>query len=122
MDRITIRGIRAYGRHGNNPGERDDPQPFDIDVRIALDLERAKISDALEDTLDYAALHATIVSLVEHESYNLLERLAGRLLDALLRDERIARAEVTIAKPGILDGATPSVTLTKNGARYRGTP
>jgi hypothetical protein len=41
----------------------------------------------------------------------LLERLGDEILLAVLRDARVAAAAVTIAKPGLLDGATPAVTL-----------
>jgi len=111
-DSISIRGIRAHGRHGALPGERDRPQPFDIDIDIELDLTAARKSDALEDTLDYAALHARVVHIVSERSFRLLERLADEILNDVMTDRRIARADVTIAKPGILDGATPSVRVT----------
>ena len=119
MDRITLRGVRAYGCHGANPGERDTPQPFDVNVRVEIDLHAAASSDDLEDTLDYAALHARIVTAVESTSYALLERLASDVLDAVFSDHRVARAEVTVSKPGLLEGATPGVTLVRENRRHR---
>lgn len=107
-----MRGIRAYGKHGANPGERDAAQPFDLDVEVRLDLSRARESDSLEDTLDYASMHARIVEIVERTSFALLERLGEEILRDLLRDERVRRARLSIAKPHLLGGATPSVTLT----------
>jgi 7,8-dihydroneopterin aldolase/epimerase/oxygenase len=117
MDRITLRGIRAMGRHGANPGERDREQPFDVDVVAELDLCEAQRSDDLADTLDYAALHRRIVKVVERTSHALLERLAAELIDAVFADARVVRAEVTVAKPELLDGATPSVTLVRERPR-----
>jgi len=32
--RITVAGIRAEGRHGANPGERDSAQPFVVDLDV----------------------------------------------------------------------------------------
>ncbi len=118
MDRIGLRGMRAYGRHGARPGERDDPQAFDVDVTAEIDLRAAQAIDELSETIDYAALHARLVAIVASTSYALLERLAGDLLDAVFDDPRIVRAEVTVAKPGILDGATPSVTLRRANPGY----
>jgi dihydroneopterin aldolase len=92
-------------------GEKDVPQPFDIDVSLELDLSAARASDALSDTLDYAALHATIVRLVDERSYDLIERLGADLLAAILADARVRAASVRIAKPLKLAGATPAVTL-----------
>jgi dihydroneopterin aldolase len=119
MDRINLRGIRAFGRHGAYPGERDEPQPFDIDCSVELDLNAAMASDDLSDTLDYARIHKKLVGVVAHTSYALIERLAGELLNSLFEDPRIARAELTVAKPGILDGATPSVTIARENPRRR---
>jgi len=110
-DRIELRGIRAFGRHGANPGEQDVPQPFDIDVSAELDLAAARSGDALADTLDYDALHRRIVAIVGGQSYALLERLGADILGAILADARVERAQVSIAKPRLLAGATPVVTL-----------
>jgi dihydroneopterin aldolase len=117
MDRINLRGIRAYGRHGADAAERERGQPFDIEVTLEIDLRRAAASDELSDTLDYAALHERLVRTVATTSYALLERLAADLLAAAFDDMRVASAEVTIAKPGILDGATPAVTLARANPR-----
>ncbi|HEY5350204.1 MAG TPA: dihydroneopterin aldolase [Candidatus Lustribacter sp.] len=110
-DTIELRGIRAFGHHGADPGEKVVAQPFDIDVWFELDLTSARRSDALGDTVDYATLHATIVRLVRERSYDLIERLGADVLDAVLADARVARASVRIAKPELLAGATPAVVL-----------
>lgn len=119
MDVIHLRGVRAYGKHGANPGERDRDQPFDVDVVIELDLRQAEVSDNLGDTLDYAKLHHRVTDIVESTSFTLLERLAAEIVRAIFSDARVARAEVEIAKPSLLDGATPSVRLRRENPRYR---
>jgi len=118
MDRIVLRGVRAYGRHGALPGERDEAQAFDLDVIAEMDLRAAQASDELSDTLDYAALHARLVEIVATTSHALLERLAGDLLAEIFADRRVVCAEISIAKPGILGGATPSVTLRRANPDY----
>jgi len=110
-DCISVRGIRAFGRHGANPGERDVPQPFDVDVQLEVDLERSAHTDSIEDTLDYREVQSIVVDVVSGESYALLERLAQEIARRLLQNERILSASITVAKPGILAGATPCVTL-----------
>lgn len=110
-DIIEVRGIRAWGHHGANPGEQDVAQPFDIDLAFELDLRPARASDDLADTVSYAEVHAAIVRIVARERFALLERLGEAIFDALFADPRIARARVSIAKPRLLAGATPVVTL-----------
>jgi 7,8-dihydroneopterin aldolase/epimerase/oxygenase len=118
MDRITLRGLRALGRHGWLPGERDRAQPFELELSVELDLRAAAAGDDLQETVDYAALSRRITGVVESTSFALLERLAGEILETVFEDRRIARASLTIAKPAILDGATPSVTLDRGNPRY----
>ena len=116
MDEITISGIRAFGRHGAYAGEKDRPQAFDVALTIRADLALASRSDRLTDTIDYAAIHRRVVEIVEQCSFDLLERLGAEILDAAFEDAQIRAAEVTIGKPGLLDGATASVTLRRSRA------
>ena len=118
MDVIELCGIRAYGKHGASEAERSRDQRLDIDVRVELDLSAAASSDHLERTLDYAKLHKRIVDRVRERSYHLIERLAAELLEVVFTDVRVAAAEVAIAKPNILDDATPRVRLRKSNPRY----
>lgn len=119
MDVIALRDIRAYGKHGANPGERDNDQPFDLEVVAEMDLAAAEHSDDLGDTLNYDELHQRITRIVQSTSFALLERLAGEILRSIFTDPRVARAEVQVAKPALLDGATPSVRLRRENPRYR---
>lgn len=114
MDEIAIAGIRAFGRHGAYAGEKDHPQPFDVALKVALDLGPASESDRLEDTLDYARIHRRVVEVVELRSFDLLERLAAAIVEVAFEDARVTAAEVSVAKPSLLDGATATVTLRRS--------
>jgi 7,8-dihydroneopterin aldolase/epimerase/oxygenase len=118
VDAIRLRRLRVYGRHGADDGERERRQPIEIDVTAEMDLRRAGASDDLAATLDYAALRERLVRIVSTTSYALLERLATELLDAVFLDRRVASATITLSKPEILDGASPSVTLVRANPRY----
>ncbi|MBC5809291.1 MAG: dihydroneopterin aldolase [Candidatus Eremiobacteraeota bacterium] len=110
-DVIELRGIRAYGRHGANPEERAAAQLFEIDLALEVDIAPARRSDELGDTVNYDALHERVVELVRDRSYFLLERLGDEIASLVLRDGRVRSVAVTIAKPRILAGATPAVTI-----------
>lgn len=118
MDAVTLRGIRAYGRIGTLPRERERRQLITIDCTAEIDLSAAQCTDDLAQTIDYAELRDRFVRVVSTTSHALLERLAGDLLEAVFEDPRIARARITISKPEILDGATPSVTLDRPNPRH----
>jgi|SRR5947209_1909995 len=114
MDEITIGGIRVFGRHGADAGEKDAPQAFDVALKLALDLGPAAKSDRLDDTIDYAELHRRVVAIVEQRSFELLERLGAEILDVVFEHARVRAAEVSIGKPGLLGGATATVTVRRS--------
>jgi 7,8-dihydroneopterin aldolase/epimerase/oxygenase len=118
MDAITLRGVRAYGRHGSDTGERERRQLIEIDVIAEIDLRASARSDDLTQTMDYAALRERLVRIVATTSYALLERLAVDLLEAVFAEPRVVRAKLTVSKPGILQGATPCVTLDRESPRH----
>lgn len=97
-DRIEIRGIRASGRHGALPGEQDEPQPFEIDLDLYLDLNPAEESDDLEQTIDYGAVCLMVVRLVATTSFALLEALCGAIADELLDDPLLEQVDVVVRK------------------------
>ena len=113
---IELRNIRAWGHHGCTPGERESKQPFDINLVLEIDLSKAQVSDQLADTVDYALIYSQVVKIVSSTSFNLLEKLASEILSAILAEKRIQSAQISIAKPGLLDGATAIVTLERVNA------
>lgn len=100
MDLISLTGLRVFGRHGVLPEERRDGQDFVVDVELTVDSRPAAASDALTDTVDYAALADRLAAVVAGEPVNLIETLAARLAEVCLQDERVISAQVTVRKPG----------------------
>lgn len=98
-DRVTLTGLRARGRHGCLPAERELGQEFIVDVTLFLDTRPAAAGDDLAKTVDYGALAVRLTEIVEGEPVNLIETLAQRLADACLASELVAEAEVTVHKP-----------------------
>ena len=98
-DRIELRGIEAFGRHGVLPHEQELGQTFTVDVALELDLAPAGASDHLGDTVDYGALSADLAAVVRDERYDLIERLATRLAEICLDRPKVDAVTVTVHKP-----------------------
>ncbi len=98
-DRVTLSGLRARGRHGWFDWEQVQGQEFVVDVELCLDLGPAAASDDLADTVDYGALAAAVVQLVEGEPVRLIETLAERVAGRCLSDSRVEAVTVTVHKP-----------------------
>lgn len=99
LDRIGLVGLRARGRHGALPAERELGQEFVVDVELGLDTTAAASADDLARTVDYGVLAGRLVAVVEGEPVNLLETLAQRLADVCLREPTVEEVEVTVHKP-----------------------
>jgi dihydroneopterin aldolase len=78
MDAIAITGIEVHGRHGL-AGERDEPQPFIVDIDVALNIVAVASLDRLETTIDYEWIVRIVRRVVEEESFELLETLAHNI-------------------------------------------
>ena len=99
-DRITLSGLRVFGRHGVFDHERADGQEFLVDVTAWMELDAAAASDDLADTLDYGVLAHRVADLVGGEPCRLIEAVAGRVAeDVLAFDPRLYAVEVTVHKP-----------------------
>jgi dihydroneopterin aldolase len=98
-DRIELRGIEVYARHGVLASEQETAQVFRVDVTAHLDLSQPAATDRLEDTIDYGALAVEIREVVGGESHALIERVASRVADLVLSHGPIERVVVTIHKP-----------------------
>ena len=105
-DRITLLGLRGFGRHGVYESERTVGQPFVADVVLNVDTTVAARSDDLADTVSYADVAALVVAVIEGEPVNLLETLAARIAEACLSDVRVESVEVTVHKPEAPVGVT----------------
>ncbi|MFI0452332.1 dihydroneopterin aldolase [Actinomadura sp. 6N118] len=99
LDRIELRGLRARGRHGCLPAERELGQEFVVDVELGLDTRPAAAGDDLSRTVDYGSLAGRLVAVVEGEPVNLIETLADRLAGICLAEAPVAEVEVTVHKP-----------------------
>ena len=93
--RIRLTGIRASGRHGASPGERDHPQEFVVDLDVVVDPG----GDHLDDTTDYRELRRTVQRTIQQESHQLLETIARSVVDAVRGDPRVIRATAVVHKP-----------------------
>lgn len=105
MDRIHIRDLEISGIIGINPEERTDKQGILVNLTLWVDLERAAVTDDIDDTVNYRTLCKTIISHVESGRPKLVERLVDEIAAICLEDPRVEQTEVTVEKPGALRSA-----------------
>ncbi|WP_294775131.1 dihydroneopterin aldolase [uncultured Eubacterium sp.] len=100
MDKISIKGLKLFAYHGVNPEEKENGQNFVIDLDYYVNIARACQMDTLDDTVSYAKVVKTIRRVFTAEKYDLIERAAQVIADAVLDEfEDIFKVEITLKKP-----------------------
>jgi dihydroneopterin aldolase len=99
LDRISLLGLRAFGRHGVLDHERALGQEFVIDAVLGLDTRPAAAADDLTLTADYGALATRLAAIVGGPPADLIETLAQRLAAACLADPAVTEVQITVHKP-----------------------
>ena len=113
---IQLRGLRLACICGALPEEQDRRQPYEFDIDIVADVSVATTTDRLADTIDYGAVVERIDAVTRDESFQLFERMAQRVAEAVLIDDRIAEVTVEIRKlrpPVPHDLASSGIRLTR---------
>jgi dihydroneopterin aldolase len=105
MDVIFIRDLRLETVIGAYEFERCKPQMLHFELEIGRNRFRASETDALEDTVDYAAVVHAIEEVLATHTYHLLEPLAEQLASMILQrfDAQWIKLEVT--KAGVVPAA-----------------
>jgi dihydroneopterin aldolase len=110
-----------YGYHGVYPEENKLGQKFYVDLDLRLDLSKAARSDNVEDTVNYAEIHAMVKRIVEGQPVNLIEALAEKIASAVLGTYTIINeAAVSVTKPNppfdiTFDGVTVELRRRRDG-------
>jgi 7,8-dihydroneopterin aldolase/epimerase/oxygenase len=116
-DKLLLEDVRFYGHHGVSKAEQTVGVWFSVDAELAVDLAAAAVSDDLGATVDYGAVARRIVEIGTEGRVNLIERLAGLIAQALLREFPTREVRVRVRKltpplSGLV--GTPAVELVRS--------
>ena len=100
-DRIVLRNMRFNGRHGYYDHELENPQPFEVDVELVLNLQPAGVDDDLAKSVDYGRVYAISRQIVESTTYRLLEGIAEAISHEILTEFEVIEVGVRVRKPAV---------------------
>lgn len=100
-DLVRLQGMTFSAAHGASPGEWTRERRFVVDLEVEADLRRAGATDDLADTVNYSTLHGVVRDVMKGPPVNLLETLADRIAQRVLRDFPVQAVRVRVAKPGV---------------------
>ena len=100
MDKITIKDLEVFAKHGVFPEENALGQKFIISATLYTDTRKAGRTDELSYSIHYGEVSHLIKKIAEENTWKLLEKVAEELARSILLQYPLAkRADITIKKP-----------------------
>ena len=97
-DKLLLEDVRFWAQHGLTKAEQSIGAWFSVDAELAMDLAPAAVSDDVGATVDYGLVMQLIVEMGGKKRGNLLERLAGLMSEAILREFPTSEVRVRVRK------------------------
>ena len=99
---------------GTKPEERKHKQKIILDLSFEYNAKKATKSDDLNYAIDYELLTKTIIKEVSRSHFFLAEALASFILNIVMKNPKIQKAEIILHKPKAIKSAQGiSVRLSK---------
>ena len=100
FDEIRIEDLEVFANHGVFPEENTLGQKFVVSAVLFTDTRMAGKTDDLTASIHYGEVSAFITEFLQKNTYQLLERAAEELAEALLLEwDRIEKISIEIKKP-----------------------
>jgi len=113
---IRVKNLRLRTFIGINEDEVRNQQDVVINLDIYYPAEQAVQTNRIEDALNYRTITKAIIRHVEEGRFQLLERLAGELLELVMASPAVCKACVEVDKPHALRFAD-SVSIALSASR-----
>ena len=117
MDIIYLNDLRIETTIGIYDWERRTRQTVVLDIEMGADISSAAGSDNIEDTLDYKAVAKRVIAFVSASEYKLVETLAERIADILLKEFGIPWCRLRLNKQGAVKGVRDVGVVIERGRR-----
>lgn len=102
---IFLKGLSVESLIGVYPEERHAPQTLLVDLKVGIPSLSPFLSDQLDDTVDYGAVADLVRAEAAAQGFQLLERMAHHLCEAIAARFRAPWVQISLVKPGIVPGA-----------------
>lgn len=101
-DKIFIESLEAKCRIGIFDWERKILQKIILDLEFPGNIRKAAKKDRIEDTVDYKSIAKYTLEFVSKSEFYLIETLAERLAQSLLKKYKLKHIRMRVSKPGAL--------------------
>ena len=120
MDIIFLHDLRIDAVIGIWEWERKIRQTVSIDLEMSADIRKAAATDSVEDTLNYKLVAKRLQEFVGESGFQLVETLAEKVAEIVLKEFDVAWVRVRVNKPGAIRGARDVGVIIERGTRPAG--
>lgn len=117
MDIIFLRGLEIETIIGIYEWERELKQTVILDLEMATDIRPAAETDDIEDTVNYKAVAKRLIHFVENSDFYLVETLAEKITEIILKEFSVPWVKLTLNKKGAIRGASDVGIIIERGRR-----
>lgn len=104
-DKIFLEGLEVKCKIGIFDWERKIRQKVLIDLEIPADIRKAARRDSIKDTVDYKKIAKHTIDFVSQSEFYLIETLAERLTQSILKNFRLSYIKLRLGKPAAIRGS-----------------
>lgn len=105
MDIVFLRGLRIETVIGIYDWEKEIKQPVILDLEMSADVAKAAATDRIEDALNYKDISKRLKQFVADSQFELVETLAERCAEIVLREFGVAWVRLSLNKTGAVSDA-----------------
>ncbi len=105
MDKFVIKDLQIETIVGIYDWEKEVKQIISLDIEIDYDMKKPGRSDKLSDTLNYKKISKRVISLVEKSRTNLIENLAEKIAQTIIKEFKVKKVKLFLKKSGALRGS-----------------
>jgi len=116
VDIVFINDLRIETIIGIYDWERKVKQTISLDLEMGTDIRKSAETDAIEDTLNYKAVAKRLISFVGESEYQLVETLAEKIAEIILKEFNVPRVKLTVRKPGAVRGSRDVGVVIERGS------
>ncbi len=111
-DKILIRKLETQAIIGIHDWEKQKKQTILVDMDLWFDCLPAAHSDDIKDALDYFTVCESVTNFIEQSKYELIETLAEKISQLVLRDFPCNKIKLSLYKPeAVANTQTVGITI-----------
>lgn len=99
---LRIENLRLRTIVGIYDWEKENKQDLVVNVELEFDGSKAARSDNIDDSVNYKTINKQIIEHIENGNFDLIEKIAGDILDIIFGNDKVEKATVKVDKPGAL--------------------